>query len=217
MSETVKMAYVLDFDATLFYVDADIKVIDSNTGAVRLLLTPTEYNTYKTNLKSDEYFNFDDFDNPVKIKSARLTPFFKSFKKYCPNLDDVDIYIITARRGKSNKELIHWLICKHLKNIPLQNVCMAGDIAESYQEIPKAKAKILGKISTKYNNVAFIDDDIDNIRYVASEMKNNIISVHVSNFEIGFNLFRYYTNINVDQLPYAKNYALDFLFYHMTL
>lgn len=177
-------AYVLDFDATAFFVDAKIHIIDKASGKVLKMISPDEWNTY--HLAPNEVASFDEFDDKDKLMEARPTPWL-SYKLRGDLSDDSqwDLFIVTARAGEDNKKAIQQLVKKYITDIPIDNIYTVGDAAITHYDIPKLKKMVVKRIAESFDQVIYYDDDFNNVKAVDSLQNPRISVYHVINHSIG--------------------------------
>lgn len=163
-ASTHNNAYVFDFDQTLAETGAKIGVI--RDGQIYRRLTSQAFNTYV--LKSGESFEFSEFDDGDKVlNKSKLLPYFYVMKNIYKRIQNAEnkvnrIYILTARSSPV-KNALYSLLERHNIVIPIENIYTIGDQLKSGQTIAERKKEILKKLSDKYDEVTFFDDDERNI------------------------------------------------------
>lgn len=146
-------AFVFDFDDTLAFTDAKVRVVDSFDFHVATL-TPQEFNSVK--LKDGQRFDFSDFDRSNLILNGTPTKLIELARDVFS--EGHSVFILTARANQASSAIAEWL--KGFKVIAKEIHCVGssdgGDIA-------KAKRKVLLSVIENFDQVWFFDDDARNI------------------------------------------------------
>lgn len=153
---------IFDLDDTLVISQAKIKVCDSITGQC-FELTPEEFNKYEKNPK--HILNFDDFKSIEVMKAGRLIDKYLSILAKNYKAGNA-IGIISAR---DDERMIYTWLKEHVGfhisheliwciNDPKRG--LKGSIAERKQQAMK------WFIQQGFTDIAFFDDDINNIRLI---------------------------------------------------
>jgi hypothetical protein len=146
-------AFVFDFDDTLAFTDAKVRVVDSFDFHVATL-TPQEFNSVK--LKDGQRFDFSDFNKSSLILNGKPTKLIDLAKDVFS--EGHSVFILTARANKASSAIAEFLqgfgvVAKEIHCVGSSN---CGDIA-------KAKRKVLLSIIENFDQVWFFDDDARNI------------------------------------------------------
>jgi hypothetical protein len=145
----IRKLRIFDFDDTLIWTDAKIRITNKN-----LELSTLEFGKYKQ--ENDDIYDFTDF-RTGKLMNPKPTAFFRSaFMKIIQG--DSDIMILTAR---PNTEEISDFLDSY--NIPSDRLTIVGGA-----KTPELKKREIEKILNKYDNIKFYDDSISNIAAVNS-------------------------------------------------
>lgn len=141
----MKNAYIFDFDYTLVITNNKLYII-KNDKRIKVLDRNTSKN-YK--LKSGETFDFSEFTNPYFIEKAKPYLMFNTLLKLdlniSLNVENIDIYILTAR-DESCKIPIHKYFYRHgIKNLPKNHIFTIGD-NKGEINVPYEKGLILKKL-----------------------------------------------------------------------
>ena len=143
----IEKAFVFDFDDTLAFTDAKIKVGN-------LKLTPQEFNTHQ--LQDGEVFDFSEFDQASFILNGTPTKLIDLAKEVCA--EGHSVFILTARTNCVASAIAEFLAIHGVVTSEVHCVgsSKGGDIA-------KAKRKVLLSIIENFDRVWFFDDDDRNI------------------------------------------------------
>lgn len=147
--------YIFDFDNTLVYSESSTRVIDANGRTIKKFYDDS-YNQYA--LKDGEQFNFDDFNNPDKLKNVRFTKYW-NFLKYLYERNE-NIFILTARKDK--QILIDFF---NRFNMYLNIICINSSNDYSSNNIKKRTA-IERLKESGYSGFVYYDDCVENIAEV---------------------------------------------------
>ena len=146
---TEKKLRVFDFDDTL--VKSNSKVYVINKGKKKTL-TPGQFAIYKK--KSDDEFDFSDFDKVIEPK--QIKSMFKVFNNIYKASGSRRLTILTARAAYKP-------VRKFLKDVGFSNVYVVA-LGDSN---PQKKADwIQSQIQKGYNDILFLDDSPKNVRVV---------------------------------------------------
>ena len=146
-------AFVFDFDDTLAFTDAKVRVVDSFDFHVATL-TPQEFNGVK--LKEGQRFDFSDFDKSSLILNGTPTKLIELARDVFA--EGHSVFILTARANQASSAIAEWLkgFGVVAKEIHCVGSSKGGDIA-------KAKRKVLLSVIENFDQVWFFDDDDRNI------------------------------------------------------
>ena len=160
MKNIVRKAFVFDFDDTLAFTDAKIKVDYKSrytTGSYNL--TPAEFNTHT--LREGESFDFSDFDKASFILNSKPTKLIDLVKDVFS--EGHSVFILTARNDCVASAIAEFLA---LHNVTAKEILCVGGWS---LDIAKAKRKVLLSIIENFDKVWFFDDDARNIE-LASDL-----------------------------------------------
>jgi uncharacterized HAD superfamily protein len=149
----MKKAFVFDFDDTIAKTSCKINVY--NNGKLVRKLTPNEFSSYE--LKSLEYFNFDEFRDRTFIDTAEAT-FFLNLAKEVHD-ESHSVYILTAREDDVQEAIYQWL--KNHGIIPKTIFCVGG----TKSTVANKKREILLSIMQMYDKCYYYDDCPKNINH----------------------------------------------------
>ena len=142
----IEKAFVFDFDDTLAFTDAKIKVGN-------LKLTPQEFNTHQ--LQDGEVFDFSEFDQASFILNGTPTKLIDLAKEVCA--EGHSVFILTARNNCVASPIAEFLGGFGITTKQIH--CVGGWSLD----IAKAKRKVLLSIIENFDKVWFFDDDARNI------------------------------------------------------
>tara|TARA_Y100000310_G_scaffold340160_1_gene435009 strand:- start:203 stop:706 length:504 start_codon:yes stop_codon:yes gene_type:complete len=151
----IEKAFVFDFDDTLAFTDAKVKVDYIGrwiTGSYDL--KPSEFNTHK--LREGESFDFSDFDKPSFILNGTPTKLIDLAREVCS--EGHSVFILTARTNCVASAIAEFLA---LHGVVASEVHCVG--SGKGGDIAKAKRKVLLSIIENFDRVWFFDDDDRNI------------------------------------------------------
>ena len=151
---------VFDLDDTL--IKSEGLVYAYEDGKFTKTLTAQEYSTYIK--KPNENLDFSDFRDGDLIINAPKYKGWPMLKKLY--LDDIDIYILTAR-SPILQPYIHTLLLNNQINISIDNIITIGDDKGDI-DIAATKRKILKAMTKEYDEILFFDDDSRNIKLASS-------------------------------------------------
>jgi|TARA_R110000824_G_scaffold55138_5_gene152040 phosphoserine phosphatase len=157
----IEKAFVFDFDDTLAFTDAKIKVDFSSrftTGSYSL--TPAEFNTHT--LREGESFDFSDFDKASFILNGTPTKLIDLARDVFS--EGHSVFILTARADQASSAIVEFLA---IHGVVASEVHCVG--SSKGGDIAKAKRKVLLSIIENFDRVWFFDDDDRNIA-LASEL-----------------------------------------------
>jgi len=162
-------AYIFDIDDTLVTTQAKIQIYDVATGETKEI-TPSEWNSYRTQMKSTEVPDFSQFESDeIFHTTAKPTVYFQVMKNISDavkrNASSSKIYILTARNDK-----IVPIITKYLDQYGIKpdGIYTVGDRKD--KDIAELKKEVIQQIRNRHSGeVTFFDDDAKNIK-LASEI-----------------------------------------------
>lgn len=152
-------AFVFDFDDTLAFTDAKVRVVDSFDFHVATL-TPQEFNSVK--LKEGQRFDFSDFDKSSLILNGTPTKLVELARDVFS--EGHSVFILTARNDCVASAIAEFL---SLHNVTAKQILCVGGWS---LDIAKAKRKVLLSIIENFDKVWFFDDDARNIE-LAKDLK----------------------------------------------
>jgi len=152
MIENKTKAFVFDFDDTLAFTDAKVRVVDSFDFHVATL-TPQEFNSVK--LKDGQRFDFSDFNKSSFILNGKPTKLIDLARDVFS--EGHSVFILTARNDCVASAIAEFLA---LHNVVAKQIHCVGGWS---LDIAKAKRKVLLSIIENFDKVWFFDDDARNI------------------------------------------------------
>lgn len=175
----IKQIAVLDFDDTLVFSSAKIRVYNSESNKLVTTLSSAQFNHYRK--KCGDYMCFEDFESSEILNSSTLNHvYFNSMLKYIE--EGIEVAIVTAR---GNKRIIkEFLDTREVKIKPSMIYATHDPSSELTGSITDRKKQAVEKIISKgYNDIIFYDDSIENLKSVKSLESNNVNVkiVHVQN------------------------------------
>ena len=150
-THNMKKAFVFDFDDTLAFTDAHVRVHGPEFEWRRL--TPAEFNRYE--LQFGQRFDFSEFNNPEYILNGKPTKLVQLASEVYA--EGHDLFILTAR-GDSVADAIQEFLSQF--GIKATAVHCVGDDGS---DIAKNKRKVLLTIMEAYDKIYFYDDDQKNV------------------------------------------------------
>ena len=150
-THNMKKAFVFDFDDTLAFTDAHVRVHGPEFEWRRL--TPAEFNRYE--LQFGQRFDFSEFNNPEYILNGKPTKLVQLASEVYA--EGHDLFILTAR-GDSVADAIQEFLSQF--GIKATAVHCVGDDGS---DISKNKRKVLLTIMEAYDKIYFYDDDQKNV------------------------------------------------------
>ena len=148
----MRKAFIFDFDDTLAVTNCKIYVCDEHKNIVAKL-NPKEFSEWE--LKSSEYFVFDEFRNKTFINNAEATFLLNLAKEVYE--ESHSVYILTAREDDVQAAIFEWL--KSHGIIPKMVYCIGGKDST----IAQGKRSVLLSIMEKYDKCYYYDDNSKNI------------------------------------------------------
>ena len=192
---TKRNIFLLDIDNTLL-IPQNIYIYYQKDD-ISYKYNPEEYAFLNVTKENKKYYDYSDFQNPVLIRKSIETsiPLFNNLKVIDEFvINNWELGILTAR-GQENliaRITPNW-IKKHLNNrfprIKRDNIFAVNDKYKKYEGCtdPDKKLEVLKKYveSDKYENIAFIDDNLFTInlikKYNKTLKKNKkIILIHAT-------------------------------------
>lgn len=166
---------IFDLDDTLIISDAKIKVLDKETGKVIKEMTPEEYNYYVQHSK--QMLSFEDFNKFGILKKAKFTKYMDLLKREYKK--GTHICILTAREDSN---LIRKFFLYHKINILPQLVIATGDPKWNFKghksEVASRKKEAIERlVKHGYNDLAFFDDNEENLKYAKKLEKDLGVSI----------------------------------------
>ena len=110
-------AFVFDFDDTLAFTDAKVRVVDSFDFHVATL-TPQEFNSVK--LEDGQRFDFSDFDKSSLILNGTPTKLIQLAKDVFS--EGHSVFILTARANQASSAIAEWRKSKSNTSIKPQEI-----------------------------------------------------------------------------------------------
>ena len=146
---TMKKAFVFDFDDTLATTDCQV-IVRLSPMHVVARLSPAQFNSHE--LKGECYYDFSEFTKLVKPQTSWLFPLAQEVYR-----EGQAVYILTAR-GSLAGEAIAQFLYDH--GIVAKEIHCIGD---NDGEIEAEKRKVMLTIIEGYDKIYFYDDHSGNI------------------------------------------------------
>ena len=165
----LKRAYIFDFDETLVTTNARIHVYKD--GVYSYSMNPKEYNFYQR--KKGDSLDFSDFNDANLILTAKkykMWPVIYNVNKAVKEDRSTSAIFILTARSPIVKSAIYEFLKKNGIDININNILTIGD-DNALIKISKEKKIVLRKLSQKYDDIVFFDDDPKNIQ-LAQGIKN---------------------------------------------
>jgi|ETNvirenome_6_85_1030632.scaffolds.fasta_scaffold00321_37 2-hydroxy-3-keto-5-methylthiopentenyl-1-phosphate phosphatase len=177
---------LLDIDDTLLTAQNIFIYRKLSTDKAEVRLTPEQYakdpaSTVKSN---KQYYDYREFRNADKVAQS-----IKTGLPIVPNLKEMDRYIqrgwkigILTARGMEDviaKTMQEWLKIRNKKgelvdvDLPRRLVNAINDDNKHYPGATdfEKKTNVIKKLSKKFNQIIFVDDDIKNVKAVKNMVK----------------------------------------------
>jgi hypothetical protein len=153
MIKNKSKAFIFDFDDTLAFTDAKVKIVNSQNEILETL-TPQEFNDAK--LKDGQRFDFSDFNKSSFILNGKPTKLMDLARDVFS--EGHSVFILTARASQASSAIAKFLegFSVTAKEIFCVGSSKGGSIA-------KAKRKVLLSIIENFDRIWFFDDDDRNI------------------------------------------------------